>query len=52
MAEREGDRIWECPVCGERLDLCDRGAESPDDHLAFHELAERHPGRRPGADWS
>jgi len=41
VTKHEVGPIWVCPMCGEQLDLCDRESESPDDHAAFHELADR-----------
>jgi len=41
MTKHEVERIWVCPICGEQIDLSDRDAESPDDHAAFHDMADR-----------
>jgi transcription initiation factor IIE alpha subunit len=41
MTKHEVGPIWVCPMCGEQLDPYDREAESPNDHVAFHELADR-----------
>jgi hypothetical protein len=40
-------RVWQCPICGEQVDLEDRDAESPNNHLDWHEMAERLDGERP-----